>query len=114
MDPWDGVTNDVDEEAAQAAYMASISTAIGPLTKNQHKYANRLRRRQVFNAWRSHQRPNQDVPQQQQQRKAYQCCPLCTSFIPGRIHIDLTILYSHFLKGNHDFLVSYSNKLKEC
>ncbi|KAJ2104037.1 hypothetical protein GGI09_000342 [Coemansia sp. S100] len=92
------IANDEDKEAAQAAYMARIATAIGPLTKNWCKHENRLRRRQVFNAWRSYQHPNQDAPQQQQQqRKAYQCCPLRTLFIPGHIHIDSMILHSHFL-----------------
>ncbi|KAJ1884457.1 hypothetical protein LPJ71_009706, partial [Coemansia sp. S17] len=88
--------------------MASIVTAIGPLTRNQRKRANRFRRRLVFNARRGHQRPNQDVPQQQQQRKAYQCCPLRTSFIPGHIHIDSRILHSHFLL-NVEGLTSKTN-----
>ncbi|KAJ2049269.1 hypothetical protein H4S04_003329 [Coemansia sp. S16] len=101
------IANDEDEEAAQAAFMASIVTAIGPLTRNQRKRANRLRRRQVFNARRSHQHPNQDAPQQQH-RKAYQCCPLRTSFIPGHIHIDSAILYSHFLL-NVEGLTSRTN-----
>ncbi|KAJ2865220.1 hypothetical protein GGH94_002361 [Coemansia aciculifera] len=97
----------MDEDTTQAAFVVSVAAALEPLTRNQRKRINRLRRRRAFNARRGHQHPNQDMPQhhqqQQRQRKAYQCCPLRTSFVPGHIHIDNRILHSHFLKGNRNF-----------
>ncbi|KAJ2253600.1 hypothetical protein GGI13_002606 [Coemansia sp. RSA 455] len=110
----DVVAPTVADDVAMADPLAPAVPALvvfGPLTKNQHKRLHRHRHRQAFNDRHGHQNHNQhqsNAQHEPQRAKVFQCCPLCTSFIPSHMHIDPIILHSHFLKYNPNFTLAMS------
>ncbi|KAJ2258806.1 hypothetical protein GGI13_000431 [Coemansia sp. RSA 455] len=110
----DVVALTVADDVAKADTLAPAVPALvvfGPLMKNQHKRLHRRRCRQAFNNRCGHQNHHQhqsNAQHEPQRAKVFQCCPLCTSFIPSHMHIDPRILHSHFLKHNPNFTLAMS------
>ncbi|KAJ2259159.1 hypothetical protein GGI13_000115 [Coemansia sp. RSA 455] len=110
----DVVALTVADDVAMADPLAPAVPALvvfGPLMKNQHKRLHRRRHRQAFNDRRGHQNHHQhqsNAQREPRRAKVFQCCPLCTSFIPSHMHIDPRILHSHFLKHNPNFTQAMS------
>ncbi|KAJ2801973.1 hypothetical protein H4S07_004800, partial [Coemansia furcata] len=76
----------------------------------KNKAKNRRRRRRRANARRLARIRAEGIIQGQENNvdwyrnmpptaKVFQCCPIRSTFVPGHMHIDPPILYSHFLKN---------------